>query len=108
MQDFAYFRCNYIEIIYGGVFGFDGGRIGHISEPGTSSARKTMAIVIFKWQQKLRFSSLIATSPVAQLAGGGNEVTMQATLTLLLSRAVGKLQSWQSGGFVGRTSSCEI
>ena len=34
-----------------------------------------MAIVIFKWQQKLRFSSLIATSAKAQLAGCGKEVT---------------------------------
>jgi hypothetical protein len=35
-----------------------------------------MAIVIFKWQQKLCFSSLIATSAQAQLAGEGKEVTL--------------------------------
>lgn len=57
----------------GVFFGFDGGRIGRISESGMSSARKTMAIVIFKWQQKLRFSSLMLTSHATQLAGRGNE-----------------------------------
>ena len=68
-----------------------------------------MAIVIFKWQQKLCFSSLIATSAQAQLAGEGKEVTLcklpwRCRLAALRESTLG----WRLCCFVCCTHSGEI